>query len=385
MDNVAGLLRQWGEALTVNAPSILGALQRTETRATAENELQKTIRALLTYNEESALLRDRSPLGDIYVSLPYNNPLYSAVLYSCGPALAGNTVICRPSSQTSSVLHELMEITPPPSDLQVLFSFDPGATFIEAALGKSDCLIFTGTWPNVESLRNSVRQKLIYCGPGMNPFAALPDADIDEAVRTAMRGRLLNSGQDCLSIERIYIHSSIMTEFVDLLLDRLQHLKVSAEPDADIGPLVSSQSARYIGTLLATDYPGRRLLVRGTITGPLVSPSVIVTSQADPIVHAEKFAPIFVLVPFDTPDQLTRYLNDSEYLFGVTIYGHRWIEEIFPHQPHVAINSCLVTLEEQDAHIPFGGCKRSGFVQEADGTCHDGPILFSIETSQEKR
>ena len=76
-------------------------LCKIEPLATAVDEVEKTIRLLANYDTEYLSIHDREPIGIYRISLPFNNPIYSFSLYSCGIAFAGNEVIVRPSKYTA--------------------------------------------------------------------------------------------------------------------------------------------------------------------------------------------------------------------------------------------------------------------------------------------
>jgi long-chain acyl-CoA synthetase len=369
------------EALTAHRPAVLQALSKCETAAVAEREFNKTIRALETYGSELPHLSGRLPIGTAAVLLPFNNPLYSLVLYCFGPLLAGNRVLCRPSSLTGFVVAEISNlIAAELSSLDLTLDYRSGRDFITDASVHADCILFTGTWQNAETICAPLTRKIIYCGQGLNPFAILHDAPMKMALPTAITARLYNSGQDCLSAERFYVHSSRVTEFVAGITARIESITVGRHPDADIGPLVSVGAADAVKSLLDTVHPTRRIIRQGKIVGNLIEPIVIQTDQDDPITLTEKYAPVFVIVQFESISELNSLMNDSPYSFGATVFGVAELSKLSLKHPHIAINSCLLDFEDADAHVPFGGRQRSGFVDE-NGRRRDGPILFSIETS----
>ncbi|MFE7856325.1 aldehyde dehydrogenase family protein [Streptomyces sp. NPDC057403] len=376
-------LAAWADNLQDQEAKILSQLEIYETRATARVEFEKTLRALRTYSFEQLLLKDREPLGTVCVALPFNNPLYSLVLYACGPLLAGNHVRCRPSSLTKRALQGI-EKTFPEEFERLGFTVDHsgGLEFIEAAAREADCLIFTGSWKNVQSISSTYGRKLIYCGPGLNPFIVLRDAKIDVTVEAALEERLFNSGQDCLAAERFYVHDSKIDEFVAGVASAVDNISVGYDPTCDVGPLVSEAAATHLQRLMTTEWHSRRTVRAGSVTGQLVTPSVYATTLDDPLLASEKYGPIFVIASYSDERELGRILNSSDFLLGVTVYGDSGFEELGLEYPHIAHNESLLKVEGVDAHVPFGGRRKSGFVKMGADLIKDGPILFSIETSR---
>ena len=174
-----------------------------------------------------------------------------------------------------------------------------------------------------------------------------------------------------------------MGDFLQKLDEALDRLSVGLAPGADVGPLISVRAAERITKLISDEQQGRRVVRRGAIKGALVEPSIVVATPNDPIMNAEKFAPLFTIATFESSAELEALMNSSDYLFGATLFGRAEIDSIRLRHPHVAINSCLLSVEEEDAHVPFGGRKRSGFVQDNGSFVLDGPILFSVISSTE--
>lgn len=386
----AELLRSFGDALSRGADEVVSRLISIETPQTAAIEVEKSVRALRTYDRELPLLEGRRPLGDVYVSLPYNTPLYSLVLYAAGAALPGNRVLVRPSAATAGVLQLIVDAYGESlREVGVSLYGGSGAKFVSAGLseGLADAFLFTGSWNSLERLlplRQS-HQRLIYSGSGMNPFIVLADADLDAALESAIYTRLFNSGQDCLAPEVFFVERAVLEEFISDLTCRLESLSIGplGRAECDVGPLVSREVADRARALLRSAHAGRHVLYEtplppGVDAQTTVPPLVLLTDSRDPIVNVEKFAPIFVLVPFDDIDEVRRWVDDSLYGLCLTQFGGAEAAD-WP-VPHVLFNACAMKVEEADAHVPFGGRGRSGFVLGPDGK-KDGPVLFSVETS----
>ena len=201
-----GAFEVWADLIEKRHSELVEILTECETEAVALVEIEKSVRALRTYQTELPAVAGRRPMGSVYVSLPFNNPLYSLILYCCGPLLAGNSVLCRPSSMTAQQVEKITALSSAvTSNLPFAIDHRTGSQFLSDAAANADCVIFTGAWENVLELRRRVANRLVYCGPGLNPFGVLGDADMDEAVEAAVRARLFNSGQDCLCAERFYV------------------------------------------------------------------------------------------------------------------------------------------------------------------------------------
>jgi len=375
------------EILDRERKSIVEILSEIEPVYTAQIEVTKTIQALRTYDLELAELSGKLPFGEAYIFLPFNNPLYSFILYCFGPLLSGNKVIVRPSSLTSSSLLRIVELLSYElQKLNVEFFSGSGHQFIELISGKEKAkvIIFTGSWENLVAIEQKILQnnKLIYCGSGKCSFIILEDANIKAAVRSAIYSKVFNSGQDCLATEKFYLHEHIAEDFLSTLISEIKKIKFgrSADKDNIIRPLISEAFSDHIKKILDAGSKDRLGVVYSNIEGRLIPPMVFVTSEFDPLFEAEKFAPIFTITQFKDIDKVVESINQSDFRLGCSIFGQsiRFRDKL--DIPHIAINDSVLSLEEDGIHSPFGGKGKSGFVKY-NGSIYDGPILFSLEST----
>ncbi|NDK36490.1 aldehyde dehydrogenase [Rhodovulum sulfidophilum] len=387
-EKVASLFQRLGQRIEERKIDIFRILTNVETFDTALDEIDKTIRALGTYHRELDALLGRSPIGTVFVSLPFNNPLYSLMLYSFGPLMAGNNVVVRPSAITRSTIEDLTLVLPEISDISGLEFFNgSGREFIQTASQSDDvqALIFAGNWENVHRLAPQFpRSKiLIYCGSGINPFIVDRDATefmtIEAISDLIISSKIYNSGQDCLCTERILVHKQLCSKLIDRLEAAVLSIQIGefGDADADINPLLGgiSDSAEAI----SKSSPNANWVVPFKRDGALVYPSLALAPISSDLVNAEKFAPIFTVASFETNEELDRAL-DFEYLFGATVCGS-FSSQTLKLYPHVTRTKTVIANESEDAHVPFGGRRRSGFVK-VGSTARDGPILYSVETTK---
>ncbi len=367
---------------------VLGQLRRVSSEATAEDEIDKTIRALRTYGRELGGLVHRIPYGDVAVAIPFNNPLYSLVLYCVGPAVGGSKVTVRPSSITAETVYSLFDrYAARLVAMGIELYTGSGSNFLKYATGHSDTrtLLFTGSYENLQSLAEKYPSDkgLIYCGSGVNPFIVTPDGFSSESQREdvidlAIRSRLYNSGQDCLCAERFYIHDDVFDNFRTRLIDRLARIRCGGFEDelSVITPLLGPL-ADYTRNMWTTDDHVITAWGRNP-EGSLVHPRVYELDLSSSLMMREKFAPIFTLARYSTIADLDRVL-DIPYRFGATICGD-YSSQVLDTYPHITRSCSVIEDESEDAHVPYGGRLRSGF-SARDELKHDGPILFSNETT----
>lgn len=375
------LLMHVSEQLEREKTKWIDLLVEIEPYRTAEDEIERTIRALANYRKELQQLENSTPIGSYRILLPFNNPVYSFVLYSCGIAVAGNHVIVRPSKMTEKYVSLFYRHFPEFKQMGIDFYTGSGKGFIQDACTQDipGGLLFTGTYSNLQDIKDSLpaNQNLIYCGSGICPVVVFSTCnDLKRTVEIIIESKLYNSGQDCLCPEKIIIHDSIFEEFKSCLVEKLKEVKLGETGDinADIYPPIEGLNDE-ISDRYEQIKSESKLIYEKRDKGCFLS--VFECDIDSYSISREKFAPIFTLAKFhDLPD--LNALVTSEYKFGIILLGCA-DKTLFMDFPHIAMDKTVMNIEAQDAHVPFGGKGRSGFSIK-DGTYHDGPILYSCET-----
>jgi aldehyde dehydrogenase (NAD+) len=378
----AALLSQLSVAITGDRKQWQSTLLEIETQATVNDEIDKTVNILAHFDKEIPLLVKRNPLGLFRVCLPYNNPIYSLILYCCGLSLAGNSVVVRPSRLThkyvSLFYYHYKEVF---DDLDIALFEGSGYDLITAAYRQKDGgLLFTGKWDNILDIKKNLpkTQRLIYCGQGINPFVIGSDhSNLETAVDLLIKSRIYNSGQDCLCAERIYVHHDVVESFQEILCNRLSSLKVGSflDDQADIFPPLGEISDEAFAKL---ERARRSESIVFDFYNELAPLAVIKTNMNSALLNIEKFCCIFVFSEYCEEDEL-KEAADSKFLFGATVTAGAELKT-WQNYPHLTTERTVIETESDDAHVPFGGRQQSGF-SCLDGEIKDGPILFSLESS----
>lgn len=369
--------------------AIIKMLVQIETLQMAQLEINKSIRALRTYSREMPYLMSREPVGKVGVILPFNTPLYGLILYCFGPLLSGNRVFAKPSSFSYEVTKAIYDCCIRSHLGEILTLHEPGRWFLSQLCleqEKVQVLSFTGRWDSVEPILGFIPDnvRVIYSGSGYNPFLVLSNADLVGAARTAIISRLWNSGQDCLATERFYIEDEVYDEFVDILLELVSTVRCGENTQSDVlvGPLVSDAAVEHVQSLFKNAGASVRLLHAGKIQDRLITPFVFEAFPNSVLTLSEKYAPVFVVVKCENRDALLYHANETAFALGATVFGDD--DFLIPRlaAAHVAHNSSVLEIEDEDAHVPFGGYRNSGFVRhKATNHYSAGPILYSVETS----
>lgn len=381
--NKVNILKAIGCSMEKQKNEWITYLLNIEPMATAIDEVEKTIRALKSYDQELESINGRRAIGTYYVALPYNNPIYSFVLYSSGIALAGNNVTVRPSKMTSSyVLSFYNKFANEFSELGVTLFSGSGKKFIEQAYNSPDDggLLFTGAYENLNEIQRYFppQKHLIYCGQGINPLIIGEKiTNIGETVKLVIDSRIYNSGQDCLCAEKIIVHENIFEIFQIELIRQLDNLIIGPVgcKNADVFPPIDGMKKFVEERYRMVKASGRRIYERKELGVILAAFEVSLESVA---LNSEKFCPIFTIAQYRDDCDLVS-LARSDYKFGAVILGNANLE-IWKEFPHISTEKTIMQMEAANAHVPFGGKEKSGFSKRGKHY-RDGPILFSFETS----
>jgi succinate-semialdehyde dehydrogenase/glutarate-semialdehyde dehydrogenase len=204
---------------------------------------------------------------------------------------------------------------------------------------------------------------------GNAPFIVFDDADIDEAVLGAMTCKFRNSGQTCISANRILVQDGIYDDFVSRLVDAASKLKVGngLEPDTKVGPLIEQSAVdkveRHIGD--AVERGGELLLGGEGLGGLFWQPTVLAGVTADAAMsYEETFGPVAGIARFATEDEAVRAANDTPYGLATYYYtrdmARIWrLSSALEYGIH-GINTGFISSEV----APFGGLKESGIGRE---------------------
>jgi acyl-CoA reductase-like NAD-dependent aldehyde dehydrogenase len=328
----------------------------------------------------------RVPIGACSFISPFNFPLNLAA-HKAAPAIAaGCPFVLKPASFTpvgALIIGEVLAETDlPEGAFSVLPVRREGAALFSED-HRLKLLSFTGSpaagWP----LKARAGKKQVVLELGGNAAVVVDeDADLDDAVERIVFGAYYQSGQSCISVQRILVHASIYAEFRERFVKRVGEL-VSGDPRDEatfIGPMISEDEARRLDDWIQSAVGrGAALLCGGGREGAMLEASVLADVPRDEAVSCnEAFGPVALLSKFDDFDAALDEVNDSKYglqagIFTRDLYkAHRAWDEL--QVGGVVIGD--VPSWRVD-HMPYGGVKESGIGREG--------IRFAIEHLTELR
>jgi len=323
----------------------------------------------------------RTPVGVVAAISPFNFPL-NLVAHKVAPALAaGNTLVLKPATTTPLTavrLGELlMEAGLPPGVFNLVFG--SGGTVgdwlvTDPRVAK---VTFTGSPPVGAQIMARAGLKKVTLELGNNSGTIIEeDADIEKAVPRCVVSSFANSGQICISLQRLYLHEKVASAFTEKFLAATRTLKVGnpLERDCDVGPMIDEREARraeeWIREAVAQ---GARVACGGKREGRMLWPTVMTDVKPDmKIVCQETFAPLVCLIPYRTFEEAVAMLADTPYGLQAGIYT-RDIGKAFTAIKRVDVGGMMVndTSIFRVDHMPYGGNKMSGIGREG--------VRFAIE------
>ncbi|GAB3461902.1 succinic semialdehyde dehydrogenase [Actinophytocola sediminis] len=276
----------------------------------------------------------RQPKGVVGIIAPWNYPLALSVADLIPALIAGNAVVLKPDSQTplSPLLGAdlLYRAGLPAGLLQVVLG--DGPTIGGAVVDTCDYLGFTGSSRTGALIAQRAAARLVGCSlelGGKNPMLVLDDADIARTARAAVRACFANAGQLCLSLERIYVHDSIVDRFADAFVAETERLRLAAgyHYGADVGSLSSARVLKTVSEHVddarakgATVLTGGR--PRPDLGPYFYEPTVLADVTPDMRCHAEEtFGPVVSLYPFASEDEAVSLANQTPYGLNAGVFG----------------------------------------------------------------
>jgi succinate-semialdehyde dehydrogenase/glutarate-semialdehyde dehydrogenase len=316
------------------------------------------------------------PKGVIGVISPWNYPLVLAVSDALAALVAGNGIVIKPDSQTPFTAlraFELLEEAGLPEGLVQIVT-GPGTEVGTAIIDATDYVMFTGSTQTGRTVAKQAAERLIGFSAelgGKNAMVITADADLDRVVDGATSGCFANTGQLCISIERIYVDQAIAPRFIDRFGKRVTELRLGAEQEygPEVGALASAAQLAKVTEHVDDAVAKGATVVAGGSARPEIGPYFFeptvltgVTPDMD-LYREETFGPVVAIYPVSTVDEAVEAVNDTEYGLNASVYcgdvskGKAIAEQLLAGTVNVndGYSSGWASID-----APMGGMKASG-------------------------
>lgn len=333
---------------------------------------------LPSHDPDASVLVFKEPVGPTAAITPWNFPFMMITRKIATALAAGCTMVIKPAEETPLTAYKLLEyarlagipqgvfemVTGDPQAIGEAFTRDPRIQKIS----------FTGSTRVGKLLAQqcgATLKKMTMELGGNAPFIVFNDSPINEAVTGLVKAKLRNSGQVCISPNRIFVQDDIYDEFVNHLVMAVNEIRVDQgmQQDFVVGPLINQAAFDKVAALVedalahgATLKLGGKPHAKG---GLFYEPTILCDVDPSFAVHnTEIFGPVFAIYRFTDEDEVIQNANNTEY--GLVTYA--WTRDVGrAFRLSKKLEAGMVNLNSGSvgtASVPFGGIKHSGYGRE---------------------
>ncbi len=316
----------------------------------------------------------RRPVGVIAAISPFNFPL-NLVAHKVAPALAsGNTIVLKPASTTPLVAVKLCQILHeagvPAGAINLVVG--GGGTVGEWLITdeRVDKITFTGS-PEIGKHILSVAgiKKVTLELGNTSPVVVAPDADLDFVAKRCAVGAFYNSGQVCISVQRIYSEKKVYELFSEKFVKATEAMVVGDPLDerVDVGPMIDSKEVdRIEGWVKEAQGSGAKILTGGKREGTVYYPTVLTNVESDmKVVAEETFGPVASVISSDDFESALKQANDTKFGLQVGVFTND-VNRVLKAIKRLNFGGVIVndTPNFRADHMPYGGNRQSGLGRE---------------------
>ena len=394
----ARILRRWADLMLEHRDDLAFLLTTEQGKPLAESRLEIEYAAsflewfgeeakrvygdtIPTYMQDRRVVVTKEPVGVTAGITPWNFPAAMITRKAAPGIAAGCTMVLKPAEQTPLSALAVAKLAEEAGLPAGVFNVVTGDADDAPAIGgemTSNPIVrklgFTGSTEVgkllMEQCARQVKKVSLELG-GNAPFVVFDDADLDEAAAGAVLCKYRNSGQTCISANRILVQDSVYDDFLGRLTQAVTALRVGAgtEPDVLVGPLIDGQALAKVERHVADALDGGAELVTGgnrherghTFFQPTVL-SGVTASMA--MTSEETFGPVAGVGRFSTEQEAIEVANATPYGLAAYFYsrdvGRIWRVSEALEYGIVGINTGFISTEV----APFGGMKESGIGRE---------------------
>ncbi len=317
------------------------------------------------------------PLGVILAVMPWNFPMWQVFRFAAPALMAGNAGILKHASnvpQTALAIEKIFREAGFPENLFRTLLIGPQKVDNVIKNPEVKAATLTGSeyaGSKVAGLSGKMLKKTVMELGGSDPFIVFPDADLDEAINTAVTARLINNGQSCIAAKRFIVVESIAGEFEKKFTERMNSVKTGdpVNENTQLGPLAREDLLLELDEQVKKSVEmGAKILTGGErLPGEgFYYPATVLTGvkKGMPAYDEELFGPVAAVIRAKDEEEAIGIANDSEFGLGASLWTTD-IEKAKSLAQEIEAGSVFINgLVKSDPRLPFGGIKKSGYGRE---------------------
>ena len=386
MKNAAHILReqkeQYGKILTLEmGKPITQAIAEVEKCALVceyyADNAEKILDEEIVQTDASQSYVRFDPFGIVLAIMPWNFPFWQVFRFAAPALMAGNVCMLKHASNvpmSALAIEEIfMKAGFPENTFKTLFI---GSSLVKEIIDHPfvKAVTLTGSEPagkQVAALSGSKLKKTVLELGGSDPFIVLDDANIEEAVKTAVNARLINHGQSCIAAKRFIVVEKVYDEFEKKFVDAMNKTKVGdpMNKETELGPIARKDLLNELDAQVKQSVEkgavilcgGKRINCEGFYYEPTILANL---SKGMPAYEDEIFGPVASLIKAKDEDDAIKIANDSAFGLGASLWTAN-ITKAKMLASKIESGSVFINgMVKSDPRLPFGGIKNSGYGRE---------------------
>ncbi|WP_258103369.1 NAD-dependent succinate-semialdehyde dehydrogenase [Marinoscillum sp. MHG1-6] len=342
------------------------------------NEAAKFLTSIPVQTEAQNSFISFQPMGVVFAVMPWNFPFWQVFRFAAPALMAGNGGILKHSPNTTGcglIIEKLFKEAGFPENLFSTILLDIPDIESVVSNPKIVACTLTGSTEAGRSLAGisakHLKKSVLELG-GSDPYVILEDADLEDAAKKCLTGRMINSGQSCIAAKRFIVTKKNVSHFTKLLKSEISSY-ISGNPlnpKTKNGPMARKdladklelqlQQSLKLGAVL--EYQEKVSTERG-----YYFPTTLLTgvTKGMPAFDEELFGPIAVIIEAETEEEALQIANDTDYGLGAAIFSQDIDRATKLAETELEAGCCFINDNvKSDPRLPFGGIKQSGYGRE---------------------
>ncbi len=318
------------------------------------------------------------PIGIVLAVMPWNFPFWQVLRFLAPALMAGNVGVLKHASNVQLSAKSIQDIVDRAGLPEgVFYNLAISSSKVEAIIKDPRVRAVTLTGSEyagsqvAKQAGEQIKKTVLELG-GSDAFIVLEDANIDEAVESALNARLqANAGQSCVASKRFIVHENLINEFSEKLVVAVKTVITGdpLDPKTTMGPLANEQMVNDIERQVNESVEkGAKVLIGGQridLGGCYFAPTVLTNLTLDmPVLSQEVFGPAWPIIGFSSVEEAVEIANSSDYGLGGVIFSSD-TEKAKNIAKDLDTGSVFINSQvRSDRRLPFGGVKKSGYGRE---------------------